>query len=53
MASLLLPSEEPVLFCSRRVLLTDVIRKDGDNPVGKDNIMVRTVLAFGNVDMFF
>ena len=48
----LLAGEKPVIFCGRCVFPPDIFLQDRDNTVSQDSITVRTVLAFGNIDMF-
>ena len=52
MPARLLSGEKPVIFRSRSVFLQDIFLQDRDNTVSQDSIPVRTVLAFGNIDMF-
>lgn len=47
-----LSGEKPVILSGRCVCLPDIFLQDRDNTVSQDSIAVRTVLAFGNIDMF-
>ena len=52
MAARHLSGEKPVIFRGRCVFPPDIFLQDRDNTVSQDSITVRTVLAFGNIDMF-
>ena len=48
----LLSWEKPVTLRSGCMFLPDILLQDRDNTVSQHSIPVRTVLAFGNIDMF-
>ena len=52
MPARLLSREKPVIFRSGCMFLPDILLQDRDNTVSQDGIPVRTVFAFGNIDMF-
>ena len=52
MPARLLSWEKPVTLRSGCMFLPDILLQDRDNTVSQHSIPVRTVLAFGNIDMF-